>query len=212
MRNRQEFSGLSGQLIEVIDLSRIALEHAAAALCDHDPPAGSRLPDVEKALFAQRQAVEDQALAIEETRVEPSDTALRTIVVAAQINADAECVGELVRRLAEIAGSRPSRPTMPTEVQATVCSMGRVCVEMMAIAGSAVGSAQAATEAGMGAGDAEMHRLRRLLYQLLLHDPGTVHVDAALDASLACRYYMRCAEHAISMARHAVLAVHGDPV
>lgn len=211
MRYRQKPGGLSGGLSEVVELSRVALEHATAALCGHDPPAGSCLPDAEKALYALRQAVEDQALAIDATRVLPPVTAVRTIVVAAQVNADAEGVAELARQLAEIAGSRPSRPTAPVEVQAAVCSMGRVCVEMMAMAGGAIGSTQADMEAGMGAAYAEMHRLRQLLYRLLLNDSGAVDVDAALDASLAGRCYMRCAEHAVSMARHAVLAADGNP-
>ncbi|MEV8516837.1 hypothetical protein [Dactylosporangium sp. NPDC051484] len=210
MRSRQDLGGLSCQLVEVTELSRIALEHVTAALCDQGPAAGSCLPDAEKALYALHQAIEDQALAIGETRVRPA-TGLRTVVATAQVNADAEGVGVLARRLVEIAGSRPSRPAVPAEVQAAVCGMGRVCLEMLALARDAAGSAPADTRAAMGAANAELHRLRQRIYRILLDDLRTVDVDAALDASLACRYYLQCAEHAVSMARHTALAVQGTP-
>jgi phosphate transport system protein len=212
MQNRHECDGLSGQLIKVIELSRILLEHLTAALCDPDPSASTRLPDAAKALHALRQAVDDQALAIEQTRLQPSPIALQTVVAAAQANADAEGVAELARRLAEIAGARPSRPTGPADVQAIVCSMGRVCVDMMAMASDTKGSALVDTEARIDAANAELHRLRQRLYRLLLHSTGPVDVDAALDASLTGGYYLRCADHAISMARHAVLATDVVPV
>ncbi|MER7273791.1 hypothetical protein ABT369_05010 [Dactylosporangium sp. NPDC000244] len=199
-------SGLSGHLTEVIERSHIALEHVTRALCDSGPSAASALPDADKALYALRQAVEDQALAIAETRVVSPAVPVRAIIVAAQVNADAECVEGLARRLAEIAGSRPGRPAVPGDVQAVVCRMGRLCTDMMATAGSAGRSPRADTEARIEAADAEVRRLRQRLCRLLLHDPAPVDVDAALDTSLACRYYARCAELAVSMTRHAILA------
>ncbi|WP_432989315.1 PhoU domain-containing protein [Dactylosporangium sp. CA-233914] len=208
MWKRQDPGGLSGHLVEVIERSRISLEHVTNALCDSGPSAASALPDAEKALYALRQAVDDQAVAIEATRVASPAVAVRTIVAAAQVNADAECVEGLARQLAEIAGSRPARPAAPAGVRAVVCRMGRVCVDMMAAAGSAGRSPRADTEARIEAADAEVRRLRQRLYRLLLHDPAPVDVDAALDASLACRHYTRCAELAVSMARHAILGGH----
>lgn len=212
MQNHQQPGVLTGQLGEVIELSRITLERVNAAFCDQARPAGSCLPDVAASLCTLRHAVEDQALAIDATRVQPSVADLRTVMVAAQVNADAECVGQLAQRLADIAGSRPARPAAPAEVQAIVCRMGRVCVEMIAIAGAIRGSAWVDTEAAMCAADAEVQRLRRRLYRRLLQHPCAVGVDAALDASLACSYYVRCAELAVSMARHAALATSDDPV
>jgi phosphate transport system protein len=90
--------------------------------------------------------------------------------------------------------------------------MGRVCVDMMAMASDTKGSALVDTEARIDAANAELHRLRQRLYRRLLHSTGPVDVDAALDASLTGGYYLRCADHAISMARHAVLATDVVPV
>lgn len=205
MQHRQELDGLCGQLIAVIELSRVVLERVTAALCARDPHSGGDLPDGEKALHALRRAIEDQALAIRQTRARPSGVALRTVVAAAQVNADAEGVAELARRLAEITRARPSRPAAPAGVQAVVCSMGRICSDMMAMAGDADGASPVDTESRIDAAHAELHRLRRRLCRLLLRNTGPVDIDAALDAALAGGYYLRCAEHAISMARHAVL-------
>ncbi|MFB9179419.1 PhoU domain-containing protein [Dactylosporangium sucinum] len=208
MWNREELGGLRGHLAEVIARSHIVLEHVTRALCDSGTSAASALPDAEKALYLLRQAVDDQALAIEETRVVPPMAAVPTIVVAAQVNADAEGVAGLAGRLAEIAGSRPGRPAIPADVQAVVCRMGQACVDMMATAVSAGRSPRADTAARIAAADAEVRRLGQRLHQLLLHDSAPIEVDAALDAALAGRYYARCAELAGSMARHASPGAH----
>ncbi|WP_433088121.1 hypothetical protein ACQP1P_19560 [Dactylosporangium sp. CA-052675] len=208
MWNRQPTGGLGGRLAEVIEGSRIALEHVTDALCGCGPCATSALPDAGKALYALRQAIDDQALAIEETRGASPAAAVPAIVVAAQVNADAEGVEGLARRLAEIAGSRAARPAMPADVQAVVSHMGRVCVDMMATAGNAGRSPRADTEARIAAAEAEVRGLRQRLDHRLLHDPRPVDADAALDASLACRYCAHCVELASSMARHAMLGAH----
>lgn len=202
MWNPQETNGLSGHLAEVIERSRVAMEHVTEALSDSGPSAADALQAAEKALYALRRAVDDQALAIEETRDVAPAGAVRAILAAAQVNADAECVAGLAKRLAEIAGSRPARPAMPAEVRAVVGRMGRVCADLMVTAGGAVAT-PAGTEARIEAAGAEVGRLRQRLDHLLLHEPAPVDVDAALDAALACRYYSHCAELAGSMARHA---------
>ncbi|MEV4135243.1 hypothetical protein AB0J72_24090 [Dactylosporangium sp. NPDC049742] len=177
------------------------MEHVTDALSDSGPSAADALQAAEKALYALRRAVDDQALAIGETSGAAPAGAVRAILAAAQVNADAECVAGLVKRLAEIAGSRPARPAMPDEVQAVVGRMGRVCVDLMVTTGGAGASPRAGTEARIEAAGAEVGRLRQRLDHLLLHEPAPVDVDAALDAALACRYYTHCAELAGSMAR-----------
>ncbi|WP_433606165.1 hypothetical protein ACQP2P_29325 [Dactylosporangium sp. CA-139114] len=208
MWDQQQSGGLSGHLVEVIERSQRALEHVTDALCGSGPSATSALPDAEKALYALRQAIDDQALAIAETRGASPAAAVRTVVAAAQVNADAKCVEGLARRLAEIAGSRAARPAIPADVQAVVHHMGRVCVDTMATAGNAGRSPRADTQARIAAADVEVRGLRQRLYHLLLHGPAPVDADAALDASLACRYYAHCIELASSMARHAMLGAH----
>ncbi|MFF5229602.1 hypothetical protein [Dactylosporangium sp. NPDC000521] len=210
MWNPQETSGLSGHLALVIERSRIAMEHVSEALSDSGSSAADALQAAGKALYALRQAVDDQALAIGETRDASPAAAVRAVVAAAQVNADAEGVEGLAKRLAEIAGSGPARPAMPAEVQAVVSRLGRICVDMMVTAGSAGTSPRAATEARIAAADAEVRRLRQRLDHLLLHDPAPVDVDAALDAALACRYYAHCTGLAASMARHAILGAHAS--
>ncbi|MGI5174910.1 hypothetical protein ACQEVZ_01055 [Dactylosporangium sp. CA-152071] len=203
MWNPQETSGLSGHLAEVVERSRVAVEHVTEALSDSGPSAADALQAADKALYALHRAVDDQALAIEETRDAAPAGAVPAILAAAQVNADAECVAGLAKRLAEIAGSRPARPAMPAEVWAVVSRMGRVCADLMVTAGGAGASPPAGTEERIEAAGAEVGRLRRRLDHLLLHEPAPVDVDAALDAVLACQYYTHCAELAGSMARHA---------
>ena len=102
---------------------------------------------------------------------------------------------------------------MPAELQAIVCQMGQVCLEMAAVAGAAVeSSAGADAMVEIGAADAEVSRLQRLLYRRLLAGSDTMDVeaDAALDITLAGRYWVRCAEHILSMARHGALLAGGS--
>ncbi|WP_344614977.1 hypothetical protein [Dactylosporangium salmoneum] len=210
MWNPQETGGLGGHLAEVTERSRIALDHVTEALSDPGPFAEDALAAAEKALYALRRAVDDQALAIEETRDGSPAATVRAILVAALVNADAECVEGLAERLAGIARSRPARPAIPADVHAVVSRMGRVCVDMMATAGRAGTTPPADTEARIEAADADVRRLRQRLDHLLLHASDPIDADAALDASLACRYYTHCTELAVSMARHAMLGAHSS--
>jgi phosphate transport system protein len=210
VRNPPAIDRIGDQSVDVIRLVRTVLEHVTAVLCGGDPRVTGNLPGVEQALCALRREVEDHALAIGVTRAGPLVVDLRTIVAAAHVNADAECIAELVRRLAEIARSRPSRPPVPIEVQAIVCRMGQICVEIAAMAADAAASARTGALVEMDPADAELHRLQQLLYRLLLTDPDAVEVDAALDATLASRYYLGCAERAVSMARHAAFLAGSD--
>ena len=205
MSSPQETSGLSGHLAEVIERSRIALQHVTEALSVSGSSAADALQAAEKALYALRRAVDDQASAIGETRAASPAAAVRAVVAAARVNADAECVEGSARRLAEIAGSRAARPAVPADVRAVVIRSGRVCVDMMATAGRAGTAPRAVTEARIAAADAEVRRLRQRLDHLLWKGPAPVDVDAALDAALACRYYAHCTGLAASMARHAIL-------
>jgi phosphate transport system protein len=206
----QELDRSSRQTAEVIRLAGAAMRYVTAALCDTDPPAPGSLPDAEWALRALRRELEDQALTIHATRAGPAVSDLRTIVVAAHVNAEAECIEDLARRLAEIARSRSSRPPVPAELQAIVCRMGQICAEAAAAAGDAVGSAETDAVAATDTANAEMSRLQHLLYRRLLTESGAVDVDAALDVTLASRYYVRCADHAASMAWHVTLLAGGS--
>lgn len=198
------------ELVEMVRLVRMAMSHVVAALCDNDPPISGALLDAGKALHALRREVEDQALAIRATRAGRTST-LRTVIAAAQVNTDAECIGDAARRLTEIGQSRRARPPVPAELQAILCKMGQVYLEMAAVAGEAMESSTPADPvAEIETANAEVSRLQRLLYRHLLAGSDAVDVDAALDVTLASRYFVRCAEHTVSMARHIALLAGGS--
>jgi phosphate transport system protein len=200
------FDRLSGQLVEVVGLARSAMVHVAAAVYGSEHAIEGSLQEAEKALRALRRGIEDQALAIQTSRDWPTVADLRTIIVAAHVNADADRIADLMRPLGEIARSRPSRPPVPARLQDIVYRMGQCCVEMTAVAGDAVASsARADAVAEAQTANAEVSRLQQLLYRLILTGAEAVDVDAAVDLTLASRYYVRCAEHTVSIVRHAAL-------
>jgi len=58
--------------------------------------------------------------------------------------------------------------------------------------------------------DDEMDKLHRKLIGILLEDSWPHGVEAAIDMTLLGRYYERCSDHAVSIARRVYFLVTGE--
>ena len=57
--------------------------------------------------------------------------------------------------------------------------------------------------------DDEMDKLHRKLFEILLDDNWAHGIETAIDMTLLGRYYERCADHAVSVARRVYFLVTG---
>ncbi len=88
--------------------------------------------------------------------------------------------------------------------------MGQVAQRIVAKAGSVVASGDAQAALELEEDDDEMDLLQRTLYERLLNGSWTDGIEAAVDLTLAGRYYERFADHAVSVARRVAFVAGKD--
>jgi phosphate transport system protein len=99
---------------------------------------------------------------------------------------------------------------VPPELSLTIEEMSRVCskiIEKVSVVMKNRGTEQALE---VEKDDDEIDSLHRKIIQTLL-DPSWKHgVETAIDMSFLSRYYERCADHAVSIARRVYFLVTGS--
>ena len=190
----------------MVRLVETALRHATAALLDDDPLDG----DFNDLLLALNEELDDQTTGIRALgglRAAPAD--LCRIVVGVQVGMDAECLGELVRSVADIARSnarsRQATPSWPAAVDGIVREMSQDCLVMIATLAAAMEAPGPIPVRDMQRTRDDVDLSHALLHRELVALGDTVTVRTATDISLASRCLARCADHIVSVARHLTL-------
>ena len=145
-------------------------------------------------------------------RQQPVASDLRVIVTSLRMVAELERMGDLALHVAKIARRRYPASAVPPELRATILQMGHTAEEIVAKAGSVIASRDIEMAAQLERDDDVMDNLHRELFVALLADGWEHGIEAAIDITLAGRYYERFADHAVSVARRVVYLVTGERV
>lgn len=201
-------AGRGAELAGLLRLTRTALDEATSALVEGEPVVSTTLLATEKALRAVRRGVEVHVAEVESEawarmRVgdRPFGAAVRKIVAQVQVNASVEVMADLVRQVADIAHSRLGRPAIPERLLELQREMDRRCAVLLDAAADALETGAAPDMVRVIATFNEVGRMQLAM----LEECGDAEVEAALDATLAGRFYERIAEHLVSVARQARL-------
>jgi phosphate transport system protein len=205
----EELDRLIDQLVEMIRLVDTAMSRATTALLDADLALAEGVIAADKAVDALRKDLDGQALELV-ARQQPVATDLRTIIASLRMGADLERMGDLARHIAELARRRYPRSPVPPELRSTVVQMGQVAQRIVAKAGGVVASGDAQAALELEEDDDEMDLLQQTLYERLLNRSWTDGIEAAVDLTLAGRYYERFADHAVSVARRVAFVAGKD--
>jgi len=205
----EELDRLIDQLVEMIRLVDTAMSRATTALLDADLALAEGVIAADKAVDALRKDLDGQALELV-ARQQPVATDLRTIIASLRMSADLERMGDLARHIAELARRRYPRSPVPPELRSTVVQMGQVAQRIVAKAGGVVASGDAQAALELEEDDDEMDLLQQTLYERLLNRSWTDGIEAAVDLTLAGRYYERFADHAVSVARRVAFVAGKD--
>jgi phosphate transport system protein len=98
---------------------------------------------------------------------------------------------------------------VPPELALTIEDMGRVCVKIIEKVALVVQTRDANRALEIEKDDDEIDALHRKIIQTLLDPKWTHGVETAIDMTLLGRYYERCADHAVSIARRVYYLVTG---
>jgi phosphate transport system protein len=208
-RFQEELDGVSATLVEMAGLVKIAMENATTALLTADLNLAEKVI-AEDLIIDQIQHDLDAKTITLIAQQGPVATDLRTLVTSLRMSADLERMGDLAHHIAKSARMRYPATAVPPELSLTIEEMSRVCSKIIEKVSLVVKNRDTDRALEVERDDDEIDSLHRKIIQTLL-DPSWKHgVETAIDMTLLGRYYERCADHAVSIARRVYFFVTGS--
>jgi phosphate transport system protein len=208
-RFQEELDGVSATLVEMAGLVKIAMENATTALLTADLNLAEKVI-AEDLIIDQIQHDLDAKTITLIAQQGPVATDLRTLVTSLRMSADLERMGDLAHHIAKSARMRYPATAVPPELSLTIEEMSRVCSKIIEKVSLVVKNRDTDRALEVERDDDEIDSLHRKIIQTLL-DPSWKHgVETAIDMTLLGRYYERCADHAVSIARRVYFLVTGS--
>ena len=195
-------------LIEMTRLVARAVSQATAGLVGADLTAVERVIADDETVNALHRGVEAQAYDLL-ARQQPVAGDLRVLVTSLRIVVDLERAGDYAVHLAKIARRRHPASAVPTELREIFLQMGRTAEQIVRKAGDVIATRDLELASELETDDDAMDDLQRRLFTQLLQG-GSSDMEAAIDATLAGRYYERLADHAVAVGRRITYMVTGQ--
>jgi phosphate transport system protein len=204
-----ELDAISESLVDMANMVGSAMSRATTALLDADLTLAEMVISADDAIDEVYRATEERAFDLM-ARQQPVASDLRMLVTSLRMVAELERMGDNAVHVAKIARRRYPASAVPPQLRATVLKMGHVAEEIVAKAGSVIAQRDIEMAAELERDDDVMDDLHKRLFTLILDEKWQGGIEAAIDVTLAGRYYERFADHAVSVARRVVYLVTGE--
>ena len=196
---------------DLFEMSRLvarAVAQATAALVNADLSTAEQVISGDELVNGLYRGVETQAYDLL-ARQQPVAGDLRVLVTSLRIVVDLERAGDYAVHLAKIARRRHPASAVPSELRDTFLSMGRTAEEIVRKAGDVIATRDVELAGELERDDDTMDDLQRQLFTQVLQGERN-DLEAAIDATLAGRYYERLADHAVAVGRRITYMVTGE--
>ena len=206
---QEELNAVNTTLVEMAVLVKAAVENATTALLTADLSLAEKVIADDLIIDEIQHELDAKTINLI-ARQSPVATDLRALVTSLRMSADLERMGDLAHHIAKSARMRYPATAVPPELSLTIEEMGRVCIKIIEKMALVVKNKDTERALEMEKDDDEIDGLHRKIIQTLL-DPTWKHgVETAIDMTLLGRYYERCADHAVSIARRVYFLVTGS--
>jgi phosphate transport system protein len=208
-RFQEELDGVSTTLVEMAGLVKVAMDKATTALLTADLTLAENVIAEDLIIDEMQHQLDARTITLI-AQQGPVATDLRTLVTSLRMSADLERMGDLAHHIAKSARMRYPGTAVPPELSLTIEEMSRVCSKIIEKVALVVKNKDTDRALEVEKDDDEIDGLHRKIIQTLL-DPNWKHgVETAIDMTLLGRYYERCADHAVSIARRVYFLVTGN--
>ena len=199
-----------GQMLgDMGEMVRRSMERATAALLNADLGLAEQVISEDMQIDNVQHELDAKTLNLL-ARQQPVAGDLRTLVTSLRMSADLERMGDLTNHIAKVARMRYPAKAVPIELETTVREMGAVAERIIAKVTHVIMSHDLDEAIQLEKDDDEMDKLHRKLFLALLDDSWSHGIETAIDITLLGRYYERCADHAVSVARRIYFLVTGE--
>jgi phosphate transport system protein len=205
----EELDAIQATLVTMGEMVSIAMSRSSEALLKADVKLAEQVISEDEKLDTIQHDLEARAINLM-ARQQPVAQDLRILVTSLRMSADLERMGDLCHHIAKLARMRYPEVAVPAELVKTIESMGTTAVKIIEKSTHVVKTQDLQAAIELETDDDEMDKLHRALFVALLDDSWSHGIEAAIDMTLLGRYYERCADHAVSIARRVYFLVKGE--
>jgi phosphate transport system protein len=205
----EELDAIQATLVTMGEMVSVAMSRSSEALLKADVKLAEQVISEDEKLDTIQHDLEARAINLM-ARQQPVAQDLRILVTSLRMSADLERMGDLCHHIAKLARMRYPEVAVPAELVKTIESMGTTAVKIIEKSTHVVKTQDLQAAIELETDDDEMDKLHRALFVALLDDSWSHGIEAAIDMTLLGRYYERCADHAVSIARRVYFLVKGE--
>jgi phosphate transport system protein len=205
----EELDAIQATLVTMGEMVAVAMERSSEALLNADVKLAEQVISEDEKLDTIQHDLEARAINLM-ARQQPVAQDLRILVTSLRMSADLERMGDLCHHIAKLARMRYPAVAVPPELVPTIENMGKTAKKIIEKSTHVVKSQDLQAAIELETDDDEMDTLHRALFVALLDDSWTHGIETAIDMTLLGRYYERCADHAVSIARRVYFLVKGE--
>ena len=118
-------------------------------------------------------------------------------------------MGDLALHIAKLTRLRYPEPTIPDPLRVDFATMGTIAQRLAAKLATVIAEHDPTGARDLDRDDDEMDRLHRKHFSTMASASWTHGIEAAVDVTLASRYYERYADHSVKAARRVYYLVNG---
>ena len=204
-----DLDGIGTSLVEMGHLVSKAMDRATTALLTADLKTAEEIISEDDVIDDMQHDIEARSINLM-ARQQPVAGDLRTLVTSLRMSADLERMGDLAHHVAKLTRMRYPSAAVPPELVLTLQEMGNVTNRITQKAISVIETRNLEAALQLEKDDDEMDILHRRLFEILLDDSWAYGIETAIDMTLLGRYYERCSDHAVSIARRVYYLVTGE--
>jgi phosphate transport system protein len=205
----EELDAIQATLVTMGEMVAVAMERSSAALLNADVKLAEQVISEDEKLDTIQHDLEARAINLM-ARQQPVAQDLRILVTSLRMSADLERMGDLCHHIAKLARMRYPAVAVPPELVPTIENMGKTAKKIIEKSTHVVKNQDLHAAIELETDDDEMDTLHRALFVALLDDSWSHGIETAIDMTLLGRYYERCADHAVSIARRVYFLVKGE--
>ena len=205
----EELDAIQATLVTMGEMVSLAMSRSSEALLKADVKLAEQVISEDEKLDTIQHDLEARALNLM-ARQQPVAQDLRILVTSLRMSADLERMGDLCHHIAKLARMRFPEVAVPSELLVIIGNMGTTALKIIEKSTHVIKTQDLQAAIELETDDDEMDKLHRALFVALLDDSWSHGIEAAIDMTLLGRYYERCADHAVSIARRVYFLVKGE--
>jgi len=205
----EELDAIQATLVTMGEMVATAMSRSSEALLKADVKLAEQVISEDEKLDTLHHDLEARAINLM-ARQQPVAQDLRILVTSLRMSADLERMGDLCHHIAKLARMRFPEVAVPSELLVIIGNMGTTALKIIEKSTHVIKAQNLQAAIELETDDDEMDKLHRALFVALLDDSWSHGIETAIDMTLLGRYYERCADHAVSIARRVYFLVKGE--